>query len=82
MDPFTQTQRLFELADFGFGADTFVVTGLVGLFTDPGHVVRSAIGTVRQQFVVVFHARAVAGSPHGDAHDMGGVEEVRQGRRR
>ena len=46
-----------------------VVTGMVGLFTDPGHVVRSASGTVRQQFVVVFHARAVAGTPHGDAHE-------------
>jgi 8-oxo-dGTP diphosphatase len=46
-----------------------VVTGMVGLFTDPGHVVRSSIGTVRQQFVVVFSARPVAGTPHGDAHE-------------
>jgi 8-oxo-dGTP diphosphatase len=46
-----------------------LVTGLVGLFTDPGHVVRSRIGMVRQQFVVVFHARAVAGTPYGDAHE-------------
>jgi 8-oxo-dGTP diphosphatase len=46
-----------------------MVTGLVGLFTDPGHVVRSRIGMVRQQFVVVFHARAVAGTPYGDAHE-------------
>ena len=30
MDSFTQTQRLFELADFGFGRDAFVVTGLTG----------------------------------------------------
>lgn len=30
MDTFTQTHRLFELADFGFGPDAFVVTGLSG----------------------------------------------------
>ena len=54
-----------------------VVTGMVGLFTDPGHVVRSSIGTVRQQFVVVFHARAVAGTPHGDAHETSEAAWVR-----
>jgi hypothetical protein len=36
---------------------------MVSLFTDPGQVLRSPIGTVRQQFVVLFHARAVAGTP-------------------
>ena len=46
-----------------------VVTGLVGLFTDPAHVVRSRSGTVCQQFVVVLHARPEAGTPHGDAHE-------------
>jgi 8-oxo-dGTP pyrophosphatase MutT (NUDIX family) len=45
------------------------VTGLVGLFTDPGHVVRSVDGDVRQQFVVVFRARAESGTPHGDLHE-------------
>ena len=45
------------------------VTGIVGLFTDPGHVVRSRMGTVRQQFVVVLSARPLAGSPHGDDHE-------------
>ena len=34
-----------------------LVTGIVGLFTDPGHVVCAATGEVRQQFVVVFGAR-------------------------
>jgi 8-oxo-dGTP diphosphatase len=38
-----------------------VVTGLIGLFTDPGHVVRAADGGVRQQFAVLFRARAVGG---------------------
>jgi ADP-ribose pyrophosphatase YjhB (NUDIX family) len=46
-----------------------MVTGMVGLFTDPGHVVRARIGTVRQQFVVVFSARPTAGTPRGDAHE-------------
>jgi 8-oxo-dGTP diphosphatase len=45
-----------------------VVTGLVGLFTDLGHVIRSAGGEVRQQFPVVFRARALGGAPHGDMH--------------
>jgi 8-oxo-dGTP pyrophosphatase MutT (NUDIX family) len=45
------------------------ITGLVGLFTDPGHVVRSVDGDVRQQFVVVFRACAEAGTPHGDLHE-------------
>lgn len=42
------------------------ITGLVGLYTDPGHVVRAVDGTVRQQFVVVFRARPLDGSPSGD----------------
>jgi 8-oxo-dGTP diphosphatase len=46
-----------------------VVTGLIGLFTDPGHVVRAVDGEVRQQFAVLFRARAVGGEPHGDARE-------------
>jgi 8-oxo-dGTP pyrophosphatase MutT (NUDIX family) len=42
------------------------VTGLAGVFTDPGHVVRSVTGEVRQQFVLVFHAGASGGVPQGD----------------
>jgi 8-oxo-dGTP diphosphatase len=45
------------------------VTELAGLFTDPGHVVRSARGEVRQQFVVIFRARAVGGVPRGDQRE-------------
>jgi 8-oxo-dGTP diphosphatase len=45
------------------------VTGLVGLFTDPSHVVRSPSGEVRQQFVVVLRGRAVRGVPHGDLQE-------------
>jgi 8-oxo-dGTP diphosphatase len=46
-----------------------VVTGFAGLFTDPGHVVRSPDGEVRQQFAVLFRARAVGGVPRGDLHE-------------
>ena len=35
------------------------ITGLVGLFTDPAHVVEPAVGgEIRQQFVVCFHGYA------------------------
>jgi 8-oxo-dGTP diphosphatase len=44
------------------------VTELAGLFTDPGHVVRSAGGEVRQQFAVLFRARFLGGVPHDDQH--------------
>ena len=43
-----------------------LVTGIVGLFTDPGHVVSAASGEVRQQFVVVFGARWQRGVPRAD----------------
>jgi 8-oxo-dGTP diphosphatase len=42
------------------------ITGLAGLFTDPGLVIRSPGGEVRQQFAVLFRGRAVGGRPHGD----------------
>ena len=42
------------------------VTELAGIFTGPGHVVRSAGGDVRQQFALVFRARATGGVPHAD----------------
>jgi 8-oxo-dGTP diphosphatase len=45
------------------------VTGLAGLFTDPGHVVRAVGGEVRQQFALLFRARALGGLPHGDQHE-------------
>jgi 8-oxo-dGTP diphosphatase len=42
------------------------VTEFAGLFSDPGHVVRSPGGEVRQQFAVLLRARAVGGAPRGD----------------
>jgi 8-oxo-dGTP pyrophosphatase MutT (NUDIX family) len=46
-----------------------VVTGCAGLFSDPGHVVRSRDGEVRQQFAVLFRARSLGGVPRGDLHE-------------
>jgi 8-oxo-dGTP diphosphatase len=46
-----------------------LLTGLVGLFTDPAYVVRAADGEVRQQFAVVFRARSIGGEPRGDGYE-------------
>jgi 8-oxo-dGTP diphosphatase len=46
-----------------------LITGLAGLFSDPGHVVRSPDGEVRQQFAVLFRARPLRGIPRGDMHE-------------
>lgn len=46
---------------------TVAVTGLVGIYTDPGHVIADPrTGQVRQPFAVCFHARPLSGSPGGD----------------
>ena len=45
------------------------VTGIVGLFTDPGVVVRSPTGQVRQQFAVIVRASAENGVPRGDLQE-------------
>ena len=42
------------------------ITGLVGLFTDPRHIIRARDGEIRQQFAVLFRGRAINGLPHGD----------------
>jgi 8-oxo-dGTP diphosphatase len=43
------------------------VTGLVGIYTDPGHVIADPRdGLVRQPFAVCFHARPLSGCPSGD----------------
>jgi len=40
------------------------VTGLVGIYTDPGHVILyTGDGEVRQEFSIVFTARATGGTP-------------------
>lgn len=45
---------------------TAEITGLVGIYTDPGHVMAYDDGEVRQEFSVCFHARAVSGEPRQD----------------
>jgi 8-oxo-dGTP pyrophosphatase MutT (NUDIX family) len=48
---------------------TVEVTGLAGIYTDPGHVIADPrTGRVRQRqpFAVCFHARPLYGSPGGD----------------
>jgi 8-oxo-dGTP diphosphatase len=46
---------------------TAEITGVVGIYTDPGHVIADPrTGQVRQPFVVCFHARPLSGSPDGD----------------
>lgn len=45
---------------------TVEITGLVGIYTDPGHVMAYDDGEVRQQFSVCFHARRIAGEARGD----------------
>lgn len=42
------------------------LTGLVGIYTDPGHVMAYDDGEVRQEFSVCFHARYVAGELRED----------------
>ena len=42
------------------------VTGLVGIYTDPRHVMAYDDGEVRQEFSVCFHARHVSGEPRED----------------
>jgi 8-oxo-dGTP pyrophosphatase MutT (NUDIX family) len=46
------------------------VTGLSGVYTDPGHVMVYPTGEVRQQFALCLHARAVSGDPHPDRDEM------------
>ena len=45
------------------------ITGVVGLFTDPAHIVVSGAGEVRQQFVLCLHAWVVQGNPVPDLRE-------------
>ena len=42
------------------------ITGVVGIYTDPGHVMAYDDGEVRQQFSVCFHARPAGGTLRED----------------
>ncbi len=50
------------------------LTGLVGIYTDPGHVMAYDDGEVRQEFSVCFHARVSGGEPREDGSE---TKEVR-----
>jgi ADP-ribose pyrophosphatase YjhB (NUDIX family) len=39
------------------------VTGIVGVYTDPHHLIEYSDGEVRQQFSLCFRARSVGGTP-------------------
>ena len=52
------------------------VTGLVGIYTDPGHVMAYDDGEVRQEFSVCFHARPVGGSAREDGSETKAVQWV------
>jgi len=52
---------------------TVQVTGLAGIYADPGHVIAGPrAGLVRQPFAVCFHARPLSGSPGGDQVEASG----------
>ncbi|MFE3024397.1 NUDIX domain-containing protein [Nocardia tengchongensis] len=37
------------------------ITGLLGIYTDPGHVIEYSDGEVRQEFAVVYNGRVIGG---------------------
>ena len=62
---------------------TVRITGLVGLYTDPGQVVRAVDGQVRQQFAVVFRGAAAGGVARADGVETcsvawAGLDDVRK----
>jgi ADP-ribose pyrophosphatase YjhB (NUDIX family) len=58
----TLTQTAIRETDEETGV-TIEVTGLVGIYSNPEHVVEFSDGEVRQEFSICFQARAVAGEP-------------------
>ncbi|MDV6014522.1 NUDIX domain-containing protein [Haloechinothrix sp. LS1_15] len=39
------------------------LTGIVGIYSDPRHVIAYDDGEVRQEFAIIFHARPTGGAP-------------------
>ena len=58
---------------------TVELTGLVGIYTDPGHVMAYDDGEVRQEFSVCFHARVVDGEAREDGSETKAVRWVELG---
>ena len=48
---------------------TIELTGLVGIYTDPGHVMAYDDGEVRQEFSVCFHGRPISGQARHDGSE-------------
>ena len=55
---------------------TIELAGLVGIYTDPGHVMAYDDGEVRQQFSICFHARLIAGVARQDDTEIQAVQWV------
>ncbi|MFK3983511.1 NUDIX hydrolase [Micromonospora sp. NPDC050397] len=53
------------------------VTGMVGIYTDPNHVIAYSDGEVRQQFSICFRARYLAGQPT-ESDESSRVEWIEQ----
>lgn len=50
------------------------LTGLVGIYTDPGHIIRYANGTTLQEFSVCFRAAPIAGALKPDLSEIHSVD--------
>jgi ADP-ribose pyrophosphatase YjhB (NUDIX family) len=55
---------------------TIGLGGLVGIYSDPGHVMAYDDGEIRQQFSICFHARLIAGVARQDDTEVKAVQWV------
>jgi ADP-ribose pyrophosphatase YjhB (NUDIX family) len=55
---------------------TIELTGLVGIYSDPGHVMAYDDGEVRQQFSILFNARLISGLARQDDTEIKAVQWV------
>lgn len=56
---------------------TVEITGVVGIYTDPGYLIAEPrTGAVRQPFAVCFHAQAKSGTPRGDQDETSDAQWV------
>jgi len=46
------------------------ITGLSGIYSDPGHVIAYDDGEVRQEFSLCFHAKPVGGEPRSSSESI------------
>lgn len=58
----TMTQTIIRETEEETGV-TIEVTGLIGIYSNPDHVIEFSDGEVRQEFSICFRGRAVAGEP-------------------